>query len=135
MMRFVSPRRSVWITLGGGLEPAEDPVDGLHRELEEETLRSGWSVGPELWTRSVTFELDEEVIEQHERYFLVHTAHFEPPPDMPDEIERRWFGGFRWWSASEIQASAERFAPIRLGMLLDELVRNGPPDSPVDVGR
>ena len=135
MMRFVTADRSVWITLGGGLLPGEAVRDGLRRELAEETLRHHWDIGPEAWTRTVTFERGGEAIRQHERYFLVRTPRFEPPPDMPDLEERRWFGGFKWWSAQAILDAQDRFAPRRLGELLTELVQSGPPDAPVDVGR
>jgi len=41
----------------------------------------------------------------------------------------------RWWSAAEIQAAAgERFAPRRLGVLLERLLSEGPPPEPEDVG-
>ena len=41
----------------------------------------------------------------------------------------------RWWSATEIQAAAgETFAPRRLGVLLEQLLREGPPSAPIDVG-
>ena len=135
MMRFVAPDRSVWITLGGGLLPGEGVIAGLHRELLEETEREGWSVGPEVWHRTVTYELNGDAVTQHERFFWVPTPRFEPPPDMPDEVERRWFGGFRWWSVAEIAAASDRFAPRQLASRLDDLLRDGPPSQPVDVGR
>jgi hypothetical protein len=40
----------------------------------------------------------------------------------------------RWWSAAEIEASDELFAPSRLAELLRELAANGPPREAVDVG-
>jgi hypothetical protein len=135
MMRFMGPTRAVWITLGGGLQSGEAARDGLARELTEETLRGGWDIGPEVWTRSARFELRGETVLQHERYFLVHTPHFEPPDDMPDPVERQVFGGFRWWSPGAIRDSAERFAPSRLGDCLTRLLQHGPPGRPVDVGR
>ena len=135
MMQFVGPRGEVWITLGGGLHRGEAPVAGLRRELHEETSIDGWRIGPEVWTRSVTFELHGEQVAQHERYFLVPTAKFDPPEDMPDEVERQFFGGFRWWRIEEIAASDQRFAPRRLADRLQELVLGGPPESPIDVGR
>ena len=135
MMRFIAPGRAVWITLGGGLERGETPVAGLRRELCEETERDGWQIGPEVWRRAACFELDGEMVEQRERYFLVRSPWFEPPGEMPDERERRFFGGFAWWTAPEIAGSAERFAPRRLATCLQRLLAEGPPSEPIDVGR
>ena len=135
IMRYDSPGRSVWITLGGGLIPGEEAIAGLRRELAEETLRDGWDIGPEVWTRTVVFEIRGDEVTQHERIFLVPTPHFEPPADMPDEEERQVFGGFRWWHVDKIEASRERFAPQRLAALLRRLIDAGPPPAPEDVGR
>ena len=63
------------------------------------------------------------------------TPRFESPPEIPDEAERRWFGGFRWWSVPRIRSSQELVAPRRLAGCLEALLRDGPPGSPVDVGR
>ena len=49
-----------------------------------------------------------------------------------DEVEM--LQEHRWWTASQIQASSERFAPRRLGGLLRTLLLEGPPPEPVDVG-
>ena len=54
---------------------------------------------------------------------------------MSDEAERRGFGGLRWWDIAEIRSSDERFAPRRIARCLEALLRDGPPGSPVDVGR
>lgn len=135
MMRFRTKDRSVWITLGGGLEPGEEPVAGLQRELHEETGRTGWEIGPEVWHRVARFELDGEMVEQRERYYLVRSLWFEPPGDMPDENERRFFGGFAWWTLAAIAASGDRFAPSRLAHCLERLLEGGPPAQPIDVGR
>ena len=40
----------------------------------------------------------------------------------------------RWWTADEIEASHEVFAPRRLGSLLREVLVEGPSPQPVDVG-
>jgi hypothetical protein len=41
----------------------------------------------------------------------------------------------RWWTVDEIDAAPETsFAPRRLGSLLRELLDDGPPRAPIDVG-
>ena len=135
LMRMVDAarQRSVWITPGGGLEPGESELAALERELREETGLVAPAIGPELWTRTHTFKLPERELTQHERFFLVRAARFEPcASGMPDEPERAWFDCFRWWPIAEIEQSPDWFAPRGLARLLRQLVDHGPPPQPID---
>jgi hypothetical protein len=51
-----------------------------------------------------------------------------------EEEERNDLLGHRWWSAEEIEASDEVFAPRALATLLRDLLREGPPPEPFDAG-
>jgi hypothetical protein len=42
--------------------------------------------------------------------------------------------GHRWWHLSEIEQSAEEFAPRRLAMLLPPLLRGEYPNPPIGCG-
>ncbi len=126
--------RSFWSTPGDGIEGREEPRVALERELLEETGREGWDVGPEVWTRSQAFDFEGETITQHERFFLVRAKRFEPPAEMPDEIERRIVDRFRWWTLEEITDSTEDFAPRRSGLVLEPLLDGEIPITVIDVG-
>ena len=127
--------RRVWFTPGGGLERGESAAAGLRRELAEETGLQDIQVGPLLWTRFHEFPWDGRTISQHEEFYLVETASFEPTmADNPATGERQAFRGFRWWSAEQIRKSPALFAPRRLADLVDSLIRAGPPAQPFDVG-
>ena len=127
--------RVLWFTPGGGLDPGENAVDGLKRELQEETGLSGMEIGPLLWTRDHDFEWNGRRVRQQERYYLVETALFEPSAaGNPDASEQSWFLGFGWWWAEAILASDETFSPRRLGHYLAPVIRHGPPDTPVEIG-
>ena len=129
------PRRVIWIAPGGGLEAGEDPETGLRRELLEETGLSDFRLGPEIWTRSHTFDVPGQRITQHERFWTVPTQWFEPSVDrMPEGTERDWFIEYRWWSVDRILASKEIFVPLCLGSLLQQFLEQGPPHNPIDVG-
>lgn len=134
LVRVVLSDRSFWITPGGGIEGREEARAALERELLEETGREGWDIGPEVWTRRHTFDFEGESITQHERFFLVSSERFEPPAEMPDEIERRIVDRFRWWRLDEIADSTEDFAPRRLGRFLEPLLDGETPNPAIDVG-
>ena len=129
----VAPQRRVWIAPGGGLEAGELPRDAAIREVREET---GQDIDPgdPVWTREHVFDFQGRPVRQLETFFLARTERFAPSTADLEGIERRWFRGFRWWEIEAIQRSGDRFAPGRLGAFLEELVRNGPPKVPIDVG-
>ena len=137
LMRLEEPvtRRQFWITPGGAIEPGESAETCLRRELREETGIREAQIGPLMWKRDHEFEWNGRKVSQHEAYYLVVCAQFEPTMEgNPASGELSAFRGFRWWSAEEIRNSGQLFAPRRLAELLDTLVHDGPPKSPFDVG-
>jgi hypothetical protein len=64
------------------------------------------------------------------------TERFEPSPmlDWP-QLNAEYVFELRWWSIDEVIAADHlTFVPGDLGPLLDDLHRNGPPATPIDVG-
>lgn len=123
----------VWIAPGGGIEAGEEPSDALERELAEELGHEFEVRGEPVWLRRHVFEFEGRWFDQDERYFVLRAGTFDPPGPPPGD-EGRVFRGFRWWSAGEIAASDELFAPRRLGVLLRRLLVDGRPATPFDVG-
>jgi hypothetical protein len=72
--------------------------------------------------------------DQRERWFLARVAHFEPTRDgmTAEELEdmREW----RWWTVAELRATDDELVPRDLAARLEELLADGPPAAPVDVG-
>jgi 8-oxo-dGTP pyrophosphatase MutT (NUDIX family) len=136
LLRFAFPWRDVetWITPGGGIEPGEGAHAAVVRELYEETGLTVGAAGPEIWTRDHSLTWGENRIRLRERYFLFEVDEFEPravalaPGDEAD-----MFRGFRWWPVAEIPDESREFAPRRLGALVRELLRDGPPARPFAV--
>lgn len=132
---------SVWGTPGGGIE-ADEAVDAaLHRELAEELGLRDAVIGPEIWDRfHVIPILDKRYDGQHDRFFLVETAAFEPAPVLTrEQLEAENLFAIRWWTLDELDAfestELEFFAPRRLPEFVRSLLCNGLPASPIDTGQ
>lgn len=123
--------RTVWTAPGGGVRPGEDHHAAACRELTEE-LGLTADVGPWVWTRRVGFTYAGVHLLQAERWFLARVASYDEvsaPLDDPGLIAARW------WEVAELRTTDETLAPGALADHLEELLRDGPPAEPVDVGR
>jgi 8-oxo-dGTP pyrophosphatase MutT (NUDIX family) len=136
LVRFAFPGRSFWATPGGGVEEGEDDAATLARELREELgLELVEPLGACVWVRTHVFPMGRWD-GQTERYYLVRTPVFAISPALtPEELRAEAVAELRWWTLDEVEAATDVvFAPRRLPTLLRELLREGPPAEPVDVG-
>lgn len=81
-------------------------------EMEEETGLNGFQTGPIIWMRRTQLRWDGRYYDQHESYFLIKAARFEPR--IRDERESRHVRDFRWWNVRDVCVSSELFAPRNL---------------------
>lgn len=140
LVRIEFPTETVWVLPGGGLDPGEDHLTALHRELHEEVGLVDMDIGPHVWTREQIVEfVDGDYDGQRDQYHHVPVAtRFEPAPSMSwEDLRAERMHEIRWWTIDQIDeatASGVRFAPGRLGELVRRLATEGIPTAPIDTG-
>lgn len=122
-----------WFPAGGGLEDGEDVRAAAVREVAEETGLADLELGPEVWHRRHVFSWRGERLDQRERWFLARVDHFDPEVHGWTEDEKEDLTAFRWWSLDELEAAEDTLVPRNLPLLLSDLLRHGPPPSPIEV--
>ena len=135
LVRFEWPDKSVWAPPGGGLEAGETHELAIVRELAEESGLTEFELGPCVWTREHWFSDMAGWGGQAERQYLVRTEAFEPAPEWTaEELRAEGIAEQRWWTLEELESSDAIFSPRRLPELVRDLIENGAPPEPLDVG-
>lgn len=146
LVRFEFPTRQVWAMPGGGIDPGEDHLTALHRELSEETGLTDAAVGPHIWTREHVIPfIDGSYDGQRDQVHLVRTQRFDPVPAIGwEQMRAERVHELRWWSFDEVVAQGRRieagdtdaigFAPAAFPEMLRRFATDGPPSSPIDTG-
>jgi 8-oxo-dGTP pyrophosphatase MutT (NUDIX family) len=118
------PGSRYWFTAGGGLKPGESMVDCAIREAREETgLRlNPADIGAPIWHDTTEFPFENRWYRQEQDFFLVRVDSWEVTMAGFDPHEVRSIDSFHWWSADELETTAEEVHPAGLARLIREMV-------------
>src|SRR4029450_4806985 len=122
LVRYADQRAvaSWWGGPRGGLDPGEDHLVAVRRELREELARDDLQVGPWIGRRCHTFWLGRGMT-QRERGGLGRGEAFEVDPAHVTTLATEGIGELRWWSAEELRASGVVATPRDLAALLERI--------------
>ena len=119
----------LWVTIGGRLEAGESVIDAARREAIEETGIHDLEVGPVVWYGEQTLVWGGTQSFLKEHFVLVRAGHDRIDDRQWTEEERAIIAEMRWWSCQELFETDEIVLPRILPDKLEQLLRDGVPDT------
>ncbi len=123
-----------WVTPGGGIDPGETEAMAAVREVAEETgygLGEDELIGP-VARRHVVHGYSDQIISQHEAFYLARVRDFEVDIAAHTEEEQLTLQQHQWWSRDELAGTDAWIWPAELLALWDVIDR--PETWPIDMG-
>jgi 8-oxo-dGTP pyrophosphatase MutT (NUDIX family) len=128
-----SNRPGGWFTVGGGVEDGETLEETAVREIVEESGLTDAVLGPLVWIGEVRAEWPDsgERMLARDHFFLARTEGGAVTRDGWQAHEHDLVDDMRWWCLADLKATADEVYPPILPEMLEALLRDGPPATPI----
>ncbi|GAA4955406.1 hypothetical protein GCM10023238_22540 [Streptomyces heliomycini] len=84
-------------------------------EVEEETGRTEFEIGSQIWYREAVASWGGNTYDCRERFYLCRVSHFSVDTSGFSQGEIDTVSGHRWWTLDELDAATDRLVPRRSG--------------------
>jgi 8-oxo-dGTP pyrophosphatase MutT (NUDIX family) len=129
----LTPEIRFWFPAGGGIELDETAEVAAHREVWEETGLASFDLGPHIWNRRHVFSFYGSTQDVRETWFFARVPSFEIDTSRFTEVEREVIKENRWWTQHELKTTTDVLTPRDLANLVQNLLINGLPQTPITV--
>jgi 8-oxo-dGTP pyrophosphatase MutT (NUDIX family) len=121
-----------WFTPGGGVRAGESLEQAAVRELAEETghLVAADQLGSVVATCAGLWRAGPRLFFGVDAFYLVRVAALRMDGSGREPLERAALEVHRWWTAAELDLTADRVLPVGLAGLLRRLLADGVPGRP-----